>query len=382
MVWDVFISHATEDKATVAEPLALALKDNGLSVWYDRFELRIGDRLRRSIDAGLSQSTFGVVILSPSFFQKHWPQIELDGLAQREVKNQKVILPVWYNVTAEDIRKYSLPLADRIAAQWSDGIDSVVRDILSVVKNNQTEPYNADGETLSVPTPSSRYNELVLLMPEDKTPFLIDSKQVIISDTVELVLVPANPRESAFLADLRNSTYISIGIAYRYTAVLAKITSVQQTGERGEEIWKLNLQPEDTDYGAGYMETAYNNYTIDDLAEMRARRILLDEKLSSRQDTMLEVMISGLGAQRKVEQSPLPPLYKEFKDNIELFLAAARLFSVLWLRLSGVVEHIFQIDLEILNEKELKVSFEGQRPRKYSNVDPSTITIEGVCKLK
>ena len=42
---DVFISHATEDKEAVALPLAHALQEHGISVWYDEFELRIGDSL-------------------------------------------------------------------------------------------------------------------------------------------------------------------------------------------------------------------------------------------------------------------------------------------------------------------------------------------------
>ena len=45
--YDVFISHASEDKEEVARPLAEALRKNGLSVWYDEFELKIGDSLRR-----------------------------------------------------------------------------------------------------------------------------------------------------------------------------------------------------------------------------------------------------------------------------------------------------------------------------------------------
>lgn len=50
--FDVFISHATEDKEELVRPLAVALQGHGLSVWYDEFELRVGDSLRRKIDAG------------------------------------------------------------------------------------------------------------------------------------------------------------------------------------------------------------------------------------------------------------------------------------------------------------------------------------------
>ena len=88
--WDVFVSHASEDKDAVAEPLVRALVDAGLRVWYDRIELRLGDSLRGKIDEGLAHSRFGIVILSPSFFAKHWPKQELNGLAQREVNGEKV----------------------------------------------------------------------------------------------------------------------------------------------------------------------------------------------------------------------------------------------------------------------------------------------------
>lgn len=74
--WDVFISHASEDKEFV-RPLADALIARGLRVWYDEFELKVGDHLRRSIDRGLVRSRYGIVVLSPAFFAKHWPQTEV-----------------------------------------------------------------------------------------------------------------------------------------------------------------------------------------------------------------------------------------------------------------------------------------------------------------
>ena len=80
MEWDVFISHAGEDKDQVARPLAKQLTALGVRVWYDEAALTLGDSLNRSIDAGLSRSRFGVVILSRHFFEKEWPQRELDGL--------------------------------------------------------------------------------------------------------------------------------------------------------------------------------------------------------------------------------------------------------------------------------------------------------------
>jgi hypothetical protein len=132
--WDAFISHASEDKEEIAKPLAEALRAKGLNVWYDEFTLTVGDRLRRKIDDGLAKSRFGVVILSPSFFEKHWPQQELDGLAAREIRGVKVILPIWHNVGHDEVLAYSPTLADRIAARSQTGLDKVVDELIRAMQ--------------------------------------------------------------------------------------------------------------------------------------------------------------------------------------------------------------------------------------------------------
>lgn len=135
--WDVFICHASEDKESFVRPLAEALRAKGLRVWYDEFTLLVGDSLRRSIDRGLALSKFGAVVLSPSFFAKEWPQRELDGLVAKEVDKRRVILPVWHNVSAQDVREYSVTLADRVAVNSTDGIRAVVAKLLLVIKERK-----------------------------------------------------------------------------------------------------------------------------------------------------------------------------------------------------------------------------------------------------
>jgi hypothetical protein len=134
MDWDVFISHAWEDKESFARPLAKALEAKGLRVWFDEFTLRVGDSLRRSIDRGLAKSRYGVVILSPNFFGKEWPQKELDALVSRESLHEKIILPVWHNITVEQVRRHSPMLADRVAVSSSRGLEYVVTELLRVVR--------------------------------------------------------------------------------------------------------------------------------------------------------------------------------------------------------------------------------------------------------
>lgn len=132
--WDVFIFHASVDKEEIARPLFDALKKAGLEVWFDEATLKLGDSLRAKIDEGLAHSRYGVVILSNRFFEKHWPQQELNGLATREVNGHKVILPIWHNIDHDQIATYSPTLADRFAVKSSRGLDELVREILSAVR--------------------------------------------------------------------------------------------------------------------------------------------------------------------------------------------------------------------------------------------------------
>ena len=132
--WDVFLSHASEDKDDFARPLAVALKGKGLHVWFDEFTLRVGDSLRRSIDKGLAGARFGIVLVSPKFLEKEWPQKELDALMGRESHGVKVILPVWHNVDAAYVRRFSPLLADRLASSSLKGLDQVVADLMAAIK--------------------------------------------------------------------------------------------------------------------------------------------------------------------------------------------------------------------------------------------------------
>ena len=117
--YDAFISHATEDKNSIVRPLAKILTNMGFQIWYDEFELRVGDSLRQSIDKGLVNSNYGIVILSKAFFEKNWPQYELNGLTAKEIEGKKVILPVWHEVEKKDVLNYSPTLADKVALSTS-----------------------------------------------------------------------------------------------------------------------------------------------------------------------------------------------------------------------------------------------------------------------
>jgi len=131
---DVLICHASEDKEAFVRELAEALSKENLKVWYDEFSLSLGDSLMRKIDYGISNSRYGVGVLSESFFKKDWPQKELGGLVAKERNFDKVILPIWHGVTREQVESFSPILADRVAASSDKGIDHVVKEILKAIK--------------------------------------------------------------------------------------------------------------------------------------------------------------------------------------------------------------------------------------------------------
>lgn len=131
--WNVFVSHASEDKDSFARPFARRLAEMGLSVWFDEFVLKPGDSLRRSLDKGLGSSEFVVAVLSKHFFKKQWTQRELDAVFSRETLDKNIIIPIWYNTTADDVQAFSPMLADRLAITTTDPVkaaDQVCKTLL------------------------------------------------------------------------------------------------------------------------------------------------------------------------------------------------------------------------------------------------------------
>jgi hypothetical protein len=131
--YDVFISHASEDKDSFVRGLAEVLKNEyNLKVWYDEFSIKWGDSLRTVIDKGLKSSKFGVVVISKSFIKKGWTNYELDGLFQKEMTLGKTILPIWHDVTKDEVYDFSPSLAGRKALNTSM---FTVKEIAEELKN-------------------------------------------------------------------------------------------------------------------------------------------------------------------------------------------------------------------------------------------------------
>jgi hypothetical protein len=116
-------------------PLAVALRSLGVSVWFDEFSLKLGDSLSRSIDKGIADSRYGVVVISPAFVSKAWPEYELRGLVSREIAQDAMkIIPVWHRVEHQQVLRFSPSLADKVAIKTAglEALDVALQVLMEV----------------------------------------------------------------------------------------------------------------------------------------------------------------------------------------------------------------------------------------------------------
>jgi hypothetical protein len=133
--YDLFISHASEDKDEIVRPLATILEKLSVCVWYDEFSLQLGDSLSVSIDKGLQESRFGLLVLSKAFIAKNWTDYEYRSLLTRQNGGEKVILPLWYGIDADEVKKYSLYLGGiKALSITKETLGKAVDAILQVVR--------------------------------------------------------------------------------------------------------------------------------------------------------------------------------------------------------------------------------------------------------
>jgi hypothetical protein len=163
------------------------------------------------------------------------------------------------------------------------------------------------------------------------------------------------------------------------------LVSLESEGQGSAEVWSIQLKPETLEYGGSSSEFSYSDgkrsYSVEELATMKARQILLNENAgdgipSGRVDTTLQAVLRT-GSYCSIETAPLRTLYKEFGRN-EDYLCRARLAAIFVLKASGVVEHVTDLTLSF-DEDNVRVSFKGIRRRKYTNVPPATIQVDGSC---
>ena len=418
----LFISHSSKDKA-VAEHLvellrvALDLQPNEIRCTsVDGYRLSGGAYTEEQLRREVMEAPVCIWLISPASMDSLYVALELGARWGADL----LLIPLLAPGIEPDILEG--PLGDRHALQCTPpqlhqlieevaehlGTRSanrttyesyVVRVVDSMPEQGNMEESAVEQKIVSEDerdAPEHDWSSLVLFMPEQGDYVLVSSRRIEsdrprdpwthVPRAIDLEFIPDGSRSAARIADLR-STHDSIRLAYGSDAFVGRVTEARQIRAEGEEIWQVRFEPQDRSFRVGFMEVSMEGYSADDIAELRARRILLDEVLSDGQHSAgfggsaLASLVEGMDVPLHVEHSPFPALFGTLGTNPSLFLAACRLFGVLYLRLSGTIEHVYRLDFRIAGADALHVYFEGQRHRLYDNVEPMTIRIEGVCPL-
>jgi hypothetical protein len=222
--------------------------------------------------------------------------------------------------------------------------------------------------------------------------FLADEVSEIGENKVLIKLPVTNADEDATFRSLQPNAYGNrepIPFAHQNIGAIARVTEAKRNSVGGKSIWEFLLTLDENE--SGYLsEMSYNNLSADQIAEIRARFILFNENpVSNRKqdprhnlnDTMLEVFVSGLNSPVKVEGSVLPDLWKNVNKDVATFLPVARLWSVFHLITSNTCQYILDLTIGPVDNEKVYIKFRGQRPKRYSNVDPYIMSFEGICNL-
>jgi hypothetical protein len=133
--WDIFVSHASEDKPYV-DALVQKLTEAGIKVWFDRTAIDWGSDIRITIDHGLKNCIYGIVVFSKAFLaQKKWTEYELSGLFALEEPGRTRILPIWHGITETEMKAYSPAFSLRLAkASSRDGYQEIVASVKKMLE--------------------------------------------------------------------------------------------------------------------------------------------------------------------------------------------------------------------------------------------------------
>ncbi|MDE2889026.1 MAG: TIR domain-containing protein [Gemmatimonadota bacterium] len=397
--YDVALSFAGEDRR-YADALAKRLKAGGYSVFYDEFEQveLWGKNLYDHFSSIYKdKARFCVMFLSRNYARKVWTNHERQNAQARALRESKeYILPVRIDDTEIPGILGTIGYLD-LRTTAIDGVyDALVEKLSGSISD--TDP-NAN------PMPSSIQSDLVeftLFLSEDGKTHFVPAKIAHWGSTeIQLELIPESSEQSTFLDSMRkglNNPYLMVerfAFAFKDGAVWVRTTDVAQTTSGSQTVWKVVLEEENSERSNDLFDNvAYGSISPDDIAEMRAKRILLDEKPSQNRsdfrgivdDGFLESLISHESRTREhglqVQQSPFPELFRSFGKEPDKFRKIARLVAVLFLKLSNTVEDILKLELDVLDSSRLQVEFKGRRRSASDSADPPIIEVNGICPLR
>jgi hypothetical protein len=208
-----------------------------------------------------------------------------------------------------------------------------------------------------------------------------DSKEIL------LWVQPLEASDSALLGGLKPNKQ-NVSVTFQTTTALCSVIESVRKTELGQSFWDVRFRVARADFSPD-IEMALGNTSADELAAIRARRILLNEnpappnldRLRDINAITKELFVGGQGTFVRVQSSPFPELFRLYRGNAERFLDLAWVNAVMNLQLTATVETVESLSLT-LRGSSLQVDFRGRRKRRFSNRAPFVISVSGVCSLQ
>ena len=407
----VFISYCRENMDAV-DRLCENLTSQGIKVWLDRKALEPGMQWKSAIQQAIQHGDFFIACFSTEVNARNQTYMSEELKVAIEELHRRPVDKVWF--IPVKLNECEIPDIDigggetlrnlqhvDLHENWETGIQRLLETIS--VTSVHDKKYSADAST-------DEGNDCVLFRSVDGRYYFIPFQKVCWDSTeISLTLCPTSSEQTAFLSSLRTrlrnvpdgssiDQLEAIAFAHQEDAAWVKLRAVAQISTACETVWEIHLKEETVTsvYKHRTEPVILEKLTLDRVADLRAKRLLLDEKLDAARSSLtqttifdqmlLEAQIRGelssqYGNRLQALSSPIPELYQHFRKTPERFKKFARLISVLYLKLSNTVEDILQLDVALRNSMELQVKFRGRRSQSDVNEEPVFLEFEGNCPL-
>lgn len=121
----IFLSHTSIDKPFV-EKLAKDLNNLGINVWYDKYQIKVGESILWKIDEGIRESEYLGIVISQEAMKSEWVKTEITAAWQKQVEQKgNFVLPIYYRECEIPLFLQGIKYAD-FRSDYKHGLEDLV----------------------------------------------------------------------------------------------------------------------------------------------------------------------------------------------------------------------------------------------------------------
>lgn len=271
-------------------------------------------------------------------------------------------------------------VAQRIIAADNEALDDRAA--------SQPDPVTAQPSLQLGEAPSAEPTSHNVAFYVDDGFFVVPVESVRDGEIVTVRAIADNRSLASAIDRLRDAGDQIIGVAFDLKAFAARVVSMRyEFAPEGRRI-EIDVGPVEREVP---MDLTTRDRSANDIALLRARRILLDEPLPRAAEARgaamldagtLEYIVQSRQSLMPVLRSPLPNLWRVGAgDAPGEFVKNAKLVALLYLRLSNTVESIDRLDMELLDGARLRVHFVGHRAPTAAGAAGERIQVAGELSI-